>query len=271
LIKYFWIRIFDYQYIETDGPKDWLADDKGTMLDEYYLSGEELTREQAKKQVVERSSISMFAKPRKNKSGIYAIIIDSGKSWYDYFYTELAPNTICFNCHSPIQGKAKNFPCTNIGYYSDKDIDKEVHFCSYDCKYETVQKINGSEGEWQEREGYNKNGGVFGYIYHIYNRKTNKHYIGQTKYMPFFRWQEHVKSALKGDICDLVFETVCEVRKESNDYLNNIESWWIRKYIDDYGSDNVMNITVPKITIESLAAAYDQIVLGQSRLQLIEK
>ena len=92
------------------------------------------------------------------------------------------------------------------------------------------------------------------------------HYIGQTTYMPFFRWQEHVKSGLKGNICDLVFDTITEVRVKSQEYLNSIEAWWIQKYIEDYGRDRVMNLTVPRITIEDLAREYSEILAGQLSL-----
>ena len=186
---------------------------------------------------------------------MYAIVIDSNQFFYDRFNVEI--DTICFNCHKPIKGKLKDFP------YMVTDNGERYCFCSHSCKSETSSKINPYyEGEFQSREGYESNGGVYGYIYHIYNRKTNMHYIGQTVYMPFFRWQEHVKSGLKGNITDLVFETITEVRVKSQKYLNNIEAWWIRKYIDEYGRDRVMNITVPKITLEDLAKEYSKIVSG---------
>ena len=125
------------------------------------------------------------------------------------------------------------------------------------------------EGEWQNREGYEDNGGVYGYIYHIYNRSTNMHYIGQTIYMPFFRWQEHAKQGAKGKLEDLVFEVVTEVRVKSQKYLNNIEAWWIKKFIHEYGRENVMNVTVPKITIEDLEKEYEMIIEGQQNLEVI--
>ena len=96
------------------------------------------------------------------------------------------------------------------------------------------------------------------------------HYIGQTVCMPFFRWQEHVKSGLKGDITDLIFETITEVRVKSQEYLNNIEAWWIQKYIHDYGRENVMNITTPKITMEDLIKEFDMQVIGQMRFAEVE-
>lgn len=234
------------------------------MLDEYYLYGETLTREECKQQVKVRSRVDKFAKPRKDKSGIYAIVMDSDKFFYDRYTVEI--DTKCFNCHNSIKGHAKDFPNFSPLYYDERfdtseenkieyDTESQHHFCSFVCKQETISKLRGDEGEWQVREGYDKTGS-FGYIYHIYNRVENKHYIGQSKYMPFFRWQEHAKSQLKGDICDLVFETITKVPVKSQEYLNNIESWWIQRFIDEYGKDNVMNLTNPKITVGHLVEQY---------------
>lgn len=261
-MKYFWIRIYDYK--KDDALKEhtdeytWESF-KGTLLDEYYLCGEKMTRDTAKQEVRQRSGIDKFAKPRKN-DGTYALVMDSNQFFYDRFNVEI--DDICFNCHKPIKGKLKDFPNMTA------DNGERYCFCCWDCKRQTLNKINPyAEGEFQEREDFQTNGGVYGYIYHIYNRRTNMHYIGQTIYMPFFRWQEHVKSGLKGSITDLVFETVTEVRVKSQEYLNNIEAWWIRKFIDDHGKDNVMNISIPKITMEDLQREYANIVGGQLRMK----
>lgn len=257
-IKYYWIRIFDYKQddeLKEYSPLDWDAQ-KGTMLDEYYLCGPDLSRDDVKKAVTERSGISRFAKPRKS-DGVYAIVMDSTQYYYERFTLEI--DTKCFCCYNSIKGKAKDFPSMIA------DNGEKYHFCSYECRRTIQNKLNPYvEGEFQEREDYTRNGGVYGYIYHIYNRRTNMHYIGQTIYMPFFRWQEHAKQGIKGDITDLVFETIAEVRVKSQEYLNNIEAWWIRKFIHDYGKEHVMNITIPKITIEELAAEYDKIVRTHS-------
>lgn len=259
-MNYWWIRIFDYRL--DDELKEHTDDFtwryfQGTMLDEYYLCGENMSRDKAKQEVRQRSGVEKFAKPRKS-GGRYAVVMDSSKFFYDRFNVEV--DTVCFNCHEPIKGKLKDFP-------QMEHEDKSYSFCCYDCRRETYNKIYSPEGEFQEREDYKENGGVYGYIYHIYNRKTNMHYVGQTIYMPFFRWQEHVKSGLKGDICDLVFETITEVRVKSQEYLNSIEAWWIRKYIEDYGRERVINITVPKITIEELIREYSKIVAGQLSIE----
>ena len=222
-MKYYWVRIFDYK--KDDELKAYTEGNiwekfKGTLLDEYYLCGEDMTREDAKKEVSQQSSVTKFAKPRKNDA-IYAIVIDSTKYYYDRFYREV--DTQCFNCLKPVKGKYKDFP-------SMFHKDTEYHFCSYDCYRTVSRKINPyAEGEFQKREDYTANGGVYGYIYHIYNRKTNEHYIGQTVYMPFFRWQEHVKSGLKGDICDLVFETIAEIRIKSQEYRSLVDKKLYRK------------------------------------------
>lgn len=78
---------------------------------------------------------------------------------------------------------------------------------------------------------------------------------------------KNISQGIKGDITDLVFETIAEVRVKSQEYLNNIEAWWIRKFIHDCGKEHVMNITIPKITIQELAAEYDKIVEGQRKKQ----
>ena len=199
-MNYYWIHIYDYQRGEE--LREFTENDiwngfKGTLLDEYYLCGEAMTRDAAKAEVKTRSGVEKFAKPR-NGNGIYALIMDSNQFFYERFNIEI--DTVCLNCNKPIKGKMKDFPHIIHG-------DKKYHFCCYACKREVLQEINPyNEGEFQEREGYETNGGVYGYIYHIYNRKTNMHYIGQTVYMPFFRWQEHIKQGLKGNITDLILK-----------------------------------------------------------------
>lgn len=127
-MKYWWIRIFDYKTDEE--LKDYTDIDvwnarRGTLLDEYYLCGEDMTREDVKKAVKERSGVEKFAKPRKS-CGIYALIMDSNAFFYERFTVDV--DTICFNCHKPIKGKAKDFPSITA------DNGVKYHFCSYDCR-----------------------------------------------------------------------------------------------------------------------------------------
>ncbi|WP_300383888.1 hypothetical protein [Clostridium sp.] len=237
-MNYFWIRIFDYN-------KERDRYEKGILLDEYYAKGDSLDRETVKLAVKSKNGNIKFSKPKK-EDGPYAIVMDSEEFYYDYFYKTI--DDICFKCHKPVKGAWRDFPREEFNF-------KEIYFCSYDCKNSLHNSLR-FEGEFQEKELVND---VAGYIYHIYNRIEDKHYIGQTKYLPFFRWQEHIKAGGKGSIEDLTFEVITEVRKapgeEINETLNNIEAWWIKKYKDE--GYKVMNISNPKLTMSYYKELYE--------------
>ncbi|GAA0849262.1 GIY-YIG nuclease family protein [Paenibacillus glucanolyticus] len=273
--NYYWIRIFDYIY-----ERDHLENEKGTMLDEFYLKGI-ADREEVKLQVRERYCSNSkenlrFAKPKKGNNGIYAIVMESTKFYYDRFYCQL--DSICFFCNKPIKGKASEFPREFIGeglFYSPNDdvfsdFNKSAFFCSNECKKDFNIVKRNNEGEFQVKEEGN-DGNTFGYVYLIYNREQNTYYIGQTRFLPFFRWQEHIKSGKKGDISDLTFSVLANVNRnrsltddQNQHYLNSIESWWIQKYkLEQY---NVSNITKPKITVEDLKDRFREMVEGQPLL-----
>lgn len=266
---YWWVRVFEYNY-ERD------QYDKGILLDEFYLK-DIADRDRAKAEVVnkyhgETAQKITFAKPRK-KDGVYAIVMDSNKFFYDRHTIQI--DTFCFDCYKPIKGSAGTFPRTSLieGLYEyDLDSADTVFFCSYECKANHHAKVRGNEGEFQEKEA-GKNGDVFGYIYQIYNRATDMYYVGQTRYLPFFRWQEHIKDGGKGEISDLIFTTLAELRKDGNKssgsnqaYLNSIEAWWIKKFQEE--GKNVMNISNPKITVEELKQSYDDMVARNMQLTL---
>jgi len=257
---YFWVRIYDFKLEDNEKEKlpSIYDDTKGTLLDEYYISGKSLTREKAKEIVKNKSNVNRFAKPKK-ANGLYAIVMDSSKSYADYFCKRL--NTKCLCCHKPIQGLLRGYPVEVID-------GKEYYFCSYDCKAKYQVAIGDKYGEWQNREGFSKTDNI-GYIYHIYNRAKDMHYIGQSLYMPFFRWQEHVKSKLKGDICDLIFEVITEVpynhainENENKKILNDVEAWWINKFIKDYGNEKVMNITKPQLKASDFIQKWERVIDG---------
>lgn len=272
---YYWVRIYDYEF-------DRHGLEKGTLLDEFYLTDINGGREEAKLKVIERYCTNTaeqlkFAKPKK-KNGIYAIVMESEKYWYDRFYTTI--DTWCFWCSRPIKGKASEFPRAYIGeglYYDSKDdvftdLTQTAYFCTTNCEIHFKRSQKSDEGEFQVKEEGN-NGDIFGYIYLIYNRAKNHYYIGQTRYLPFFRWQEHVKEGKKGHINDLSFSVLTEVsrNKSCNDqqnqqYLNSMESWWIEKY--KFEGHQVFNISKPKITIEQLKERFNDMVIRQEQLQM---
>jgi hypothetical protein len=269
--QYYWVRVYDYNY-ERD------TSNKGTMIDEFYVEGMN-GREEAKIIVKEKycsptSNEIKFAKPKKT-NGIYANITDSNKFFYDRFYVTI--NTVCFWCTKQIKGKASEFPRdylgNNIFIMNDFTSEDTVYFCKHDCKsHFNKVKHNHNEGEFQVKEE-GQNGNVFGYVYLIYNRAEDVYYVGQTRYMPFFRWQEHIKDGGKGDISDLSFSVLSEIykdKKQTDDYnqlyLNSIEAWWIAKYQTE--GHKVLNITKPKITIQHLKDKFNDMVLKQKQLQL---
>lgn len=260
-MNYYWIRIYDFDF-ERDNY------DKGIMLDEFYIKGENLTREETKEKVKEKYINEIkFAKPRK-KNGMYAIVMDSDKFFYDRFYLEI--DTYCFCCHKEIKGKASEFPKESLkkdSYEIDLESSETVYYCSYDCKNKLHNNLR-YEGEFQEKEAISSE--IVGYIYHMYNRVENKHYIGQTKFLPFFRWQEHIKAGEKGNITDITFDVITEVKKkrgeDGQELLNNIEAWWIQKYISE--GYEVFNISVPKLSIEYYKKNFEEMINNNNNKQL---
>jgi hypothetical protein len=273
--NYFWVRIYDYNH-ERDHYE------KGTMLDEFYLK--DCGREEAKQAVKDKycsgtSSKLSFAKPKKETNGIYAIVMDSTKFYYERFYATI--NTHCFWCLKAIEGEASEFPHERINEKPQAfDYDNAysgdgltAFFCKYDCKSHFHYSQNPiGEGEWQSKEA-GHDGDIFGYVYLMYNRAENIHYVGQTRFMPFFRWQEHIKDGSKGDISDLSFSVLAQVgrNKQQSDtdnqiYLNNIEAWWIAKH--QHEQHKVFNITKPKITIEYLKERFNDMVIKQELLAI---
>lgn len=269
----FWVRTFDYEY-ERD------EDEKGIMLDEFYSRDKDKNEIKSyirnERYVGEVSRSISFKKPKKGKNGIYCLILNSNDFFYHRFYDEI--DTLCFCCHKHIKGRAASFPSMvfeNSNKLKDKN-DKSnglenIYFCSPDCKRKYLDDVNPllNEGEFQEREDNWKNN--FGYIYCIYNRAENKYYIGQTRYLPFFRWQEHVKSNVKGNIEDLEFKVITTVKKgnpvDSQLELNDAETWWIQKYREDgYDTINISKIHASeydyKKKYDEMIAKYKQCDLG---------
>ncbi|ADL53230.1 GIY-YIG nuclease family protein [Clostridium cellulovorans] len=270
-MHYFWIRVYDYCHKRD-------AWDKGILLDEYYLKNVEskdIAKEDVKKKYTGSAAEKiLFAKPRK-KDGIYAIIMESNKFFYDRFYLQI--DTYCFHCHKKLNGKASDFPKSNLtnNYFGEIDLEDQentAYFCSYDCKNQLYKNLR-YEGEFQEKEAGN-NGDTFGYIYLMYNRVENKYYIGQTRYLPFFRWQEHIKDGGKGNIEDITFSVITGVRNNihaneavNQENLNNAEAWWIHKYKEE--GYEVFNIANPKLTLEAYKQRFKEMIAKEHQVAII--
>lgn len=199
-----------------------------------------------------------FAKPKK-KDGLYALVKESTKFFYDRFYLEI--DTYCFCCHKKIKGKASEFPKQSISSDSFAEFDLEdkentAYFCSYDCKATFYNNLR-YEGEFQAKE-IGSNGNTFGYIYLMYNRIENKYYVGQTRYMPFFRWQEHIKEGGKGSITDITFSVIAEVRRNP-------------RFSDEENQEEgleVFNIANPRLTIDNYKRRFNEMLAKQNQLSI---
>lgn len=262
-MKYYWIRIFDYNY-ERDGSS------KGTKLDEFYLKNIE-DREKIKNIIKNKCNTLKlndiyFRRPKK-KNVVYAIILDSTEFFYNRFCNEI--DTFCFFCHKKIKGKEMYFK-NKVLSDEDDHHNKKVYFCDYDClsRFKDAIYYSKLEGEFQQKAKQHNN--ILGYIYHIYNRVEDKHYIGQTMYMPFFRWQEHIKNGDKGNICDMIFDVITEIyhnnkktTEENKRYINNIEAWWINKFKQD--GCRVFNIKIPKVkALKDFEEKFNQLLLEET-------
>jgi hypothetical protein len=84
-----------------------------------------------------------------------------------------------------------------------------------------------------------------GYIYKISKKSTEEFYVGQTIYVPIFRWGQHLLTERFNiqNIDDYVFE-ILEVVKNKK-LLNERETYWINKCRDE-NPELSLNIIIPK-------------------------
>lgn len=88
-----------------------------------------------------------------------------------------------------------------------------------------------------------------GYIYKITKKSTGEFYIGQTAYVPIFRWGQHLLTERFSihNISDYTFEIIEVV--EDRKILRDRETYWIIRYNDEC-PDLILNIVIPKEKID---------------------
>ena len=110
----------------------------------------------------------------------------------------------------------------------------ELKFCSNKCltRYidAEVSKIkHAGEGEFfVTRDAFTQNN-TNGYVYKITKKSSGEFYVGQTQYVPMFRWAQHLKTP-RFDIASLTdyeFEVIEIVPKGQN--LLDRETYWIQE------------------------------------------
>lgn len=145
--------------------------------------------------------------------------------------------------------------CNQLDKYGD------LRFCSYQCKEHFKAKertkclADGLIDESFITRDTFKRDDIAGYIYKISKKSTGEFYIGQTIYLPIFRWGQHLKTErfdVKG-ILDYKFEVI-EIVPITENILER-EKYYIQKYYKENPekSLNIMctaNINADQLTLE---------------------
>jgi len=182
-----------------------------------------------------------FAYSKKLQPGdMYCIIIGE-----HCFTTERYFNRIefeCDNCHAHVTtyySRPIAFEDYEIrhDFYNIQDY-KYKRFCCTKCKdqYKYDEKLKLKPEDDSEffvtRDMFTSK--IAGYIYKITKKSTREFYVGQTKYMPMFRWAEHMKTDRfpVDNITDYLFEIIEIVSLTEN--LLNRETYWIQRCYNEH-------------------------------------
>ncbi len=216
-----------------------------------------------------------FAKSSKLKNGdIYCIIISD--SCYNIEKYLNIKEYECSHCHKIFKSNEKllnrylslyifktNYVDSSVLKDYENDI-KSMCFCSKRCELEHMLTITSMlEEETLTRHNGDKDfpPDTFitketfmnidnqiskgGYIYKISKKSTKEFYVGQTIYVPIFRWGQHLLTERFNiqNIDDYIFE-ILEVVKNKK-LLNERETYWINKCRDE-NPELSLNIIIPK-------------------------
>ena len=120
------------------------------------------------------------------------------------------------------------------------DKYSNVKFCGYRCRENFVEREKKKlfdEGYIDEsfitRDSFSC-ADISGYIYKISKKSTGEFYIGQTKYVPIFRWGQHLKTERFDvkNILDYQFEVI-EVVPKSENILEREKHWIQALYMEN--------------------------------------
>ena len=181
-----------------------------------------------------------FRNTKKLKAGdLYCIIIGEHCYNTDKYFNRVEYN--CAYCGAKVRAFVDgNNTLSNFTIRNDLcgQFDKysNVKFCSYRCRENFVEREKKKlfdEGYVDEsfitRDSFSY-ADISGYIYKISKKSTGEFYIGQTKYVPIFRWGQHLKTERFDvkNILDYQFEVIEVVPKSEN--ILEREKYYIQKY-----------------------------------------
>lgn len=183
-----------------------------------------------------------FAYSKKLEVGdIYCIII--GEHCWN---TEKYFNRIEFDCDY-CKSKTTGFVNSQITI-SHWDMERLLNqydkygnkkFCCMRCKERFVEQEAGKISEQTDASNLFvtkdmfTNYNIAGYIYKITKKSTGEFYVGQTIYVPIFRWGQHLTTERFNirDILDYKFEVIEKVTKDDN--ILEREKYWIQKCFEE--------------------------------------
>lgn len=179
-----------------------------------------------------------FAYSKKLQPGqLYCIII--GEHCYDTerYFSKI--KFTCDHCGAQVETCLKKFISftdydIRANFFGIEDY-KEKRFCSEACKHQFEEaekrKLRPDEDQefWITRDMFTRN--VAGYIYLISKKSTGEFYVGQTRYVPIYRWGQHLLTERFpiANIEDYQFE-VLEIVPEGVNILEREKHWIHTKY-----------------------------------------
>lgn len=207
-----------------------------------------------------------FRYSKKLKEGdLYCIIIGEHAYNSERYFGKVEYECAC--CHNKVTTtlgydvRFGNYELSNYLYNGEEY--KQMRFCSNRCMSEKLeelkQTIKPSDEDlnfWVDNTMFDRSG-IIGYIYKITKKSTNEVYIGQTKYVPIFRWGQHLKTErfdIK-DILDYQFEVIREINKGEN--ILEIEKEYIKKHVEEYRT-KCLNIVHNDISWQRDILAYNK-------------
>lgn len=192
---------------------------------------------------------------------LFCVIIGEHCYNTENYFVKIKTN--CSYCNCQLEGYFKplrfdNYELDRLLYGVDKNIHDKEMFCSYTCKNNRLnyleEELNKNKDKieeanvWIDKSMFTESQSkskIVGYIYKITKRSTGEFYIGETTYVPIFRWGQHLLTERFNitNIEDYIFEVIDTVYEGTN--IFEVESKYIKEYYNKYPklSLNIAGIT----------------------------
>lgn len=253
-----------YEKIDKREENEYGYYDNKTIVDQNVCLAN--SREEFKQMITELYSPEpiYFANGKQRKAGDLICIIISENAYEAEKYIMVADYE-CATCKKKFKATQKtigsfdNWELRNFKDVCEErylEMEKEIiqmNFCCRKCYYMAKDKIIKELKEYSSENNLVSNTWITkdsfssisdGFIYMISKKSTGEFYVGQSSYVPIFRWGQHLLTERFNirNIEDYVFE-VLEVCNK--DVLNYKEAYWINRKRDENPKLS-LNIMIPK-------------------------